>query len=171
MNTGASWPTADVAAARVLRMQAKLHQWASDDADRRFADLFNLVADPAFLLTAWRRVRSNRGARSAGVDGHSAHAIEAERGEESFLAELRADLRARTFRPLPVRERMIRKARRQGPPAWHPDRPGSGGTGRAQAGARAHLRGGFQAMLVWLPPRAPRSGRHRRDPLSDQPLL
>ncbi len=107
MNTGASWPTPSEAEARVLRMQAKLHRWATDDPVRRFADLFNLVADPAFLLVAWRRVRDNRGARSAGIDGQTAHAIEAERGEEAFLVELRADLSARTFRPVPVRERMI----------------------------------------------------------------
>lgn len=110
MNTGASWPTPSEAEARVLRMQAKLHRWATDDPTRRFADLSNLVADPAFLLIAWRRVRGNRGARSAGIDGQTAYAIEAERGEEAFLASLRADLRARTFRPIPVRERMIPKS-------------------------------------------------------------
>ena len=37
---------------RVLSIQTKLHQWATDDPDRRFADLFNLVADPAFLQVA-----------------------------------------------------------------------------------------------------------------------
>jgi len=42
-------------------------------------------------------------------DGQTARDI-AERGEETFLAGLRADLRARAFRPLPVRERMIPKA-------------------------------------------------------------
>src|SRR5450759_1381375 len=91
-------------------MQAKLYRWATDDPNRRFADLSNLVADPAFLLVAWRRVRGNRGARSAGIDGQTAYAIEAERGEEAFLASLRADLRTRTFRPIPVRERMIPKS-------------------------------------------------------------
>jgi len=91
-------------------MQAKLHRWATDDPNRRFADLSNLVADPAFLLVAWRRVRGNRGARSAGIDGQTAYAIEAERDEEAFLASLRADLRTRTFRPIPVRERMIPKS-------------------------------------------------------------
>jgi len=110
VNTGASWPTPIEAEARVLRMQTKLHQWATDDPERRFVDLFNLVADPAFLLTAWRRVRGNRGARTAGIDGQTANSIEAGRGEEAFLADLRADLRARSFRPLPVRERMIPKA-------------------------------------------------------------
>jgi RNA-directed DNA polymerase len=37
---------------RVLEIQAKLHRWAGDDPHRRFDDLFNLVADPAFL---WSR--------------------------------------------------------------------------------------------------------------------
>ncbi|MFS7872407.1 hypothetical protein ACEYXF_03530 [Streptomyces asiaticus] len=59
---------------RVLEMQTKLHCWATDDRDRRFDDLFNLVANPAFLLVAWDRVRRNRGARSAGVDGQTASA-------------------------------------------------------------------------------------------------
>ena len=63
MNTGAPWPMPSEAEARVLRMQAKLHRLATDDPNRRFVDLFNLVADPAFLRVAWRRVRSNGGAR------------------------------------------------------------------------------------------------------------
>ena len=109
MNAGASWPTPSEAEARVLRMQTKLHRWATDDPNRRFADLFNLVCDPATLHVAWRRVRTDQGARSAGVDGRTAYAIEAERGEAAFLASLRADLRARMFRPVPVRERMIPK--------------------------------------------------------------
>ena len=54
---------------RVLEIQTKLHRWARDDPHRRFDDLFNLVADPAFLLVAWDRVRGNKGARTAGVDG------------------------------------------------------------------------------------------------------
>lgn len=37
---------------RVLNTQTKLHRWAGDDPHRRFDDLFNLVADPAFLLVA-----------------------------------------------------------------------------------------------------------------------
>jgi RNA-directed DNA polymerase len=94
---------------RVLGIQAKLHCWARDNAHRRFDDLFNLVCDPAFLLVAWVRVRSNKGARSAGVDGYSAYAIEAG-GVEGFLDRLRSQLKDRSFRPLPVRERMIPKA-------------------------------------------------------------
>jgi RNA-directed DNA polymerase len=95
---------------RVLEIQAKLHRWAAADPGRRFDDLFNLVADPAFLLVAWARVRGNKGARTAGVDGHTALSITAVAGVEGFLDRLRASLKDRSFRPLPVRERMIPKA-------------------------------------------------------------
>ena len=96
MNTGTPWPSISVEEAeeRVLRIQTKLHRWAADDSERRFCDLFNLVCDPAFLLVAWRRVKGNKGARTAGVDGQTARYITDVRGEEVFLAELRADLKA-----------------------------------------------------------------------------
>jgi RNA-directed DNA polymerase len=95
---------------RVREIQAKLHRWARDDPHRRFDDLFNLVADPAFLLVAWDRVRGNKGARTAGADGQTVYYVETVRGVEGFLDELRSQLRDRSFRPLPVRERMIPKA-------------------------------------------------------------
>jgi RNA-directed DNA polymerase len=95
---------------RVLGIQTKLHRWATADASRRFDDLFNLVTDPAFLLVAWERVRTNRGARTAGVDGATAYYIRQVRGEDEFLAQLRADLKAGEFVALPVRERMIPKS-------------------------------------------------------------
>jgi RNA-directed DNA polymerase len=71
VNTGVvAWPDEDSAWATVRRMQLKLHRWASEDSARRFGDLFNLVYDPAFLIHAWERVRSNDGARTAGIDAH-----------------------------------------------------------------------------------------------------
>jgi RNA-directed DNA polymerase len=95
---------------RVQKIQSKLHRWAKDDPHRRFDDLYNLVADPAFLQVAWDRVRSNKGARTAGVDGETARYIETVRGLEGFLEELRSTLKDRTFRPLPARQRAIPKA-------------------------------------------------------------
>jgi RNA-directed DNA polymerase len=95
---------------QVLRMQTKLHSWAATDSGRRFDDLFNLVAEPAFLVNAWERVRRNTGARSAGVDHRTVTAIIAGPGGASgFLTDIRTELKQRTFRPLPVRERMIPK--------------------------------------------------------------
>ena len=67
---------------RVLEIQTKLHGWAVADPHRRFDDLMNLVADPAFLLIAWDRVRGDRGAKTAGVDGHTASSITLRPGAE-----------------------------------------------------------------------------------------
>lgn len=110
MNTDDLEDATVVAERRVLEIQAKLHRWARDDPHRRFDDLFNLVADPAFLLVAWDRVRGNRGAGTAGVDGLTAESIVVRTGAGEFLGALRSSIRDRSFRPLPVRERMIPKS-------------------------------------------------------------
>ena len=107
MNIGDPWPDLDEAEQRVLVMQRKLHQWAVSDPGRCFDDLFNLVCDPAFLVVAWNRVRVNKGARTAGVDGIAPSSIVFGAGE--FLGGLRDDLKARRFTPSRVREKMIPK--------------------------------------------------------------
>jgi RNA-directed DNA polymerase len=110
VNTGALLAlSAQAATERVLGIQRKLHKWASDDQERGFSDLHNLVCDPATLLVAWRRVRGNRGSRSAGIDGQTAYEIEVRKGVERFLGEIREELRAGTFRPVAVKERAIPK--------------------------------------------------------------
>jgi RNA-directed DNA polymerase len=110
VNTDELEAATEVARRRVLEIQAKLHRWARDDPHRRLDDVFNLVADPAFLLVAWDRVRHNKGAKTAGLDGQSAYYGQAVLGVEEFLDRLRTALRDRSFRPVPVRERMIPKA-------------------------------------------------------------
>jgi RNA-directed DNA polymerase len=110
VNTGEQSPGVPVVPGeRVLEIQMKLHRWAGEDPGRQFDDVFNLVCDPAFLQIAWERVRGNRDARSAGVDGNTACDVEEVKGTDVFLAEVRASLKARTFTPLPVKERMIPK--------------------------------------------------------------
>jgi RNA-directed DNA polymerase len=111
VNIGALLLTPYRAEQRVLGIQTKLHSRAAADHGRRFDDLFNLAADPAFMVTAWMRVRENKGARTAGIDKRTARSIEASAdGVEGFLEGLRAQLKDRTFRPLPVRQRNIPKA-------------------------------------------------------------
>ena len=109
MNTDELESATYVAERRVLEIQAKLHRWARDDPHRRFDDLFNLCADPAFLLVAWDRVRGNKGAKTAGVDGATVASVAAGTGVEEFLDTLRSSIRDRSFRPLPSRERLIPK--------------------------------------------------------------
>ena len=107
MNIGAPWPDLDEAEHRVLVMQTKLHQWAMADPGRCFDDLANLVYDPSFLVVAWARVRGNKGARTAGVDGVAPRSIVF--GAAELLGGLRDDLKAGRFGPQRVREKTIPK--------------------------------------------------------------
>ena len=109
MNTEAPWPDPYEAESRVLAMQDKLHQWAKADPGRRFDDLANLVYDPAFLAVAWSRVRGNKGARAAGVDGVAPRSIVV--GVEGLLGRLRDDLKAGRFVPQRCGRRRSRRRR------------------------------------------------------------
>ena len=69
VNTGAvNWPDPNSAYFTVRSMQTKLHHWATQEPGRRFGDLHNLVYDPAFLMAAWERVSTNKGAKTPGID-------------------------------------------------------------------------------------------------------
>ena len=94
---------------RVLEIQAKLHRWAGDDP---LAGSMICSTSSPIRRSFWSPgigCGVTRVPRTAGVDGETAHYIEAVRGR-GVPGELRADLKARTFRPLPVRERAIPKA-------------------------------------------------------------
>ena len=93
----------------ISEMQTKLHRWAVADPCRRFDDLFNFVYDPGTLIVAFDRVAGNRGAHTPGVDGLTVAVVAEQMGVPDFLDDLRASLKAGTFRPLPVRERKIPK--------------------------------------------------------------
>ena len=108
MNIGDLWPVLREAEARVLAMQTKLHQWAATDSGRRFDDVYNLVYDRAFLVVAWHRVRSNKGARTAGVDGIVPQSIGSD--IQVLLGRLRETLKSRRYAPTRVREKTIPKA-------------------------------------------------------------
>jgi RNA-directed DNA polymerase len=110
VNTGAvQWPHPDSAYFTVRSMQIKLHRWAGEDPSRRFGDLFNLVCDPAFLVHAWERVSTNKGAQTAGIDKATAAGVEAWVGVGAFLGQIRDSLKSGEFRPVEVRRVMIPK--------------------------------------------------------------
>jgi RNA-directed DNA polymerase len=110
VNTGAVWwPDPDSAHFAVRRMQNKLHRWAGEDPSRRFGDLHNLVYDPAFLVVAWERVSTNKGAKTAGIDRATAAKVELWVGVEAFLGQIRDSLKSGEFQPVEVRRVMVPK--------------------------------------------------------------
>jgi RNA-directed DNA polymerase len=111
VNTGvAEWPDPGSAYVAVRKMQIKLHRWAGEDCSRRFGDLANLVYDPAFLVHAWERVSTNKGARTPGIDKATVAWIETWVGVREFLGHIRDSLKSDEFRPVGVRQVMIPKA-------------------------------------------------------------
>jgi RNA-directed DNA polymerase len=115
VNSGAvRWPDPVLAGVTVRSMQTKLHRWAGEDSSRRFGDLFNLVYDPAFLVAAWERVSTNKGAKTAGIDKVTAAWVEAAIGAGAFLGQIRDLLKSGEFRPAEVRQVMIPKGRNTG---------------------------------------------------------
>jgi RNA-directed DNA polymerase len=68
-----------------------------------------VFCDPAFLVTAWQRVSTNKGARTAGIDKATAAQIETWIGVGAFLGQIRDSLKTGEFRPDEVRQVMIPK--------------------------------------------------------------
>ena len=90
----------------VRGLQRKLWTAAKQSEGRRFHAVFDQICRRDVLQMAWDRVRANRGA--AGVDKMTLEAVE-DYGVQRMLDELAADLRAGSYRPMPVRRVEIPK--------------------------------------------------------------
>ena len=65
------------------------------------------VTDRRNLRCAWRHVASNKGKRTAGVDGVTVLKISRSEGEAAFVQQLRQELRGRICGPSPCRRKLI----------------------------------------------------------------
>ena len=90
----------------IRRLQRRLYLKAKAEPAFRFYLLYDKICREDILRHAYALVRANRGA--PGVDGVTFTMIEAA-GLEEWLAGLRKDLVAKTYRPEPVRRVMIPK--------------------------------------------------------------
>ena len=91
---------------KIRTLQRKLYLKAKAEPDFRFYLLYDKVYREDILFHAYRLARPNKGA--PGVDGQSFEEIEA-MGLEGWLSGIRDDLRAKTYRPEPVRRAMVPK--------------------------------------------------------------
>ena len=98
----------------VLSVQRKLYQQSKAQPEEVWRDLWGWLTDPRMIHHAWRRVTSNRGRRSAGIDGLTVDRIQRRIGEQFYLDEIRSDLRSGAYRPSPSRRKLIPKAGKPG---------------------------------------------------------
>jgi group II intron reverse transcriptase/maturase len=91
---------------KVRALQRALYVAAKRNGRRKFPALYDRIALPDVLRTAWGQVRRNKGA--AGIDGETIEAVEA-CGVERILAELQALLMEGRYRPQAARRVYIPK--------------------------------------------------------------
>ena len=92
---------------KIRSLQRKLYCKAKAEPAFRFYVLYDKICRADILEHAYKLTRANAGA--PGVDGVTFKQIE-EAGVEAWLASLREDLVAKTYRPDAVRRVMIPKA-------------------------------------------------------------
>lgn len=93
---------------KVRVLQRKLYRVAKADSQRKFGVLYDKVYRADVLHLAWLMVCRNAGA--AGVDDLSIKQIKEEIGAGKFLIGIRDKLKAKAYRPMPVRRVYIPKA-------------------------------------------------------------
>src|SRR4051794_2885445 len=108
----------------IRTLQRKLYRKAKAEPTFRFYLLYDKIHRADILRHAYALARSNGGA--PGVDGITFARIEAE-GLDGWLAGLREDLVAKTYRPAPVRRGGVPQPRGGGSPPGPPPHPGPGG--------------------------------------------
>ena len=87
-------------------LRRSLYVKAKAESSWRFWGLYVHVCKMENLREAYQMARSNNGA--PGIDGVTFQAIE-EGGAEAFLAQIRTELVANTYRPMPARKKEIPK--------------------------------------------------------------
>lgn len=92
---------------KIRNLQRALYVKAKNEPKYRFYALYDKIYRDDVLLHAFELAKANKGA--PGVDGVSFEQVEKGEGAAAFLAKLREELKAGTYRPQPVRRVHIPK--------------------------------------------------------------
>ena len=101
----------------IIKTQQGLARKAEKDRTHHFEDLYHILCKREWIEEALRHVLDNDGSQTAGIDGMSWKAFndvdksdfENEKFRQQFIDNLQADLKNRTFKPMPVRRIEIPK--------------------------------------------------------------
>jgi RNA-directed DNA polymerase len=96
---------------KLADLRFKLGQKAKQQPEFRFYSLYGFLLREDVLETAMASVAVSKGCETPGVDGVTMnHIVNAEGGAAAFLAVIREELRAKKYRPQPVKRVYIPKA-------------------------------------------------------------
>jgi RNA-directed DNA polymerase len=96
---------------KLADLRFKLGQKAKQQPEFRFYALYSHLLRVDVLETAIASVAASQGCETPGVDGVTMnHIVNAEGGSATFLAVIREELRAKSYRPQPVKRVYIPKA-------------------------------------------------------------
>ena len=92
---------------KVSELSGKLYDMAKANPERRFYSLYDKVERMDVLKEAWESVMKNGG--SPGIDGITIGKLKKD-GREPILTEIQTELRAKAYKPSPLKRVYIPKA-------------------------------------------------------------
>ena len=95
----------------IIKTQRSLATKAKHNPQHQFDHLYRLICRADWIRAALKSVLSNKGAKTAGIDGVTKKELSSETAQAEFVEKLRSELQSRQFRPTPVRRVYIPKAK------------------------------------------------------------
>lgn len=78
----------------VAAKQKHIGELAQRDHGHRFTGLYRVLCEEAWLTEAWRRIRNNKGSKTAGVDGQTKDDV-----DDTLIQRLATKLKKEEYRP------------------------------------------------------------------------
>lgn len=87
----------------IIKTQRSLATKAKYQKEHQFDHLYRLICRRDWIKDALDTILSNKGSKTAGIDGMTKKALESDAAKAKFVKELKAEIRSKQFRPMPVR--------------------------------------------------------------------
>lgn len=94
----------------IIKTQRSLATKAKHNPEHQFDHLYRLICREDWIHAALKSVLSNKGAKTAGIDGVTKKQLSSETAKAEFVSKLQAELRNKRFKPKPVRRVYIPKS-------------------------------------------------------------
>jgi len=94
----------------IIKTQRSLAIKAMHNPMHKFDHLYRLICQEEWIRAALEAVLSNKGARTAGIDGMTKKDLTSEEARQAFVHELQGELREKRCQPVPVRRVYILKS-------------------------------------------------------------